>query len=281
VPSGADRAGLPERHRDRLGWQRVQPGPFDLEQLAGWAAGDPVRPGVDQLAEPLAGRLEFGEGGVVVAEVDLGGDQVPLGDAHGRLRAALGLRVGRHAGADRQPVVPPRRHGVGVADRHPGDVLDGDGLLVIRMRVGRHPPSRRGVASRQPSTLGRVRSQAGRTTRYRDQASHAHHSHTCRRSTRGPVPQSSCSHKPGSGTQGRNTRRCPARKLRLTAATARRVVRSEPAYPIAVSLAWATSAPTRPPERSTHSSSFGSHASTSRSRRGRSSGLRPSSRSRT
>jgi hypothetical protein len=147
----ADRAGLPERHRDRLGRQRVQPGAFLGKQLGWRPAGHPVRPGVDQLAEPRARRFQLGEAVVAIAQVDLGGDQVPLGDAHGRLRAALGLRVGRHAGADRQPVVPPRGHDVGVAHRHPRDVLDGDGLLVVGQRVGRHPaqPPQRGVQAAQ------------------------------------------------------------------------------------------------------------------------------------
>ena len=139
--------GLPERHRDRLGRQRVQPLTLGGQQLGRRAAGDPVRPGVDHAAEPRAGGLELGKRPVVLAQVDLGGDQVPLGDAHGGLRAALGLRVGRHAGPDRQPVVPTGGHDVGVADRHPRHVLHGDGLLVVGQRVGRHPaePPQRGV----------------------------------------------------------------------------------------------------------------------------------------
>jgi hypothetical protein len=47
---------------------------------------------------------------------------------------------------------------------------------------------------------------------------------------------------PGSGTQGRSTRPCPARQAALSSATARRVVPSEPANPIATRRSWATSA---------------------------------------
>ena len=46
-------------------------------------------------------------------------------------------------------------------------------------------------------------SQAGITTRNRDQASHAANSWVFRPLISGPSPQSHCSHIPGSGTQGR------------------------------------------------------------------------------
>src|SRR6266536_1944359 len=49
---------------------------------------------------------------------------------------------------------------------------------------------RRRVTSRQASTVGRVWSQVGSTTRNRDHASHAHHNTVCRSPTVGPWPQS-------------------------------------------------------------------------------------------
>ncbi len=49
-----------------------------------------------------------------------------------------------------------------------------------------------------------------------------------------------------STAKDRCTRRCPAACARRTAATARRVVRSEPVKPIATNLSWATSARTLP-----------------------------------
>jgi len=70
------------------------------------------------------------------------------------------------------------------------------------------PPIRRNVASRQATSVGNVRSQVGITTRNLDQASHAQNSSVTRSTpsgpgTLGPVPQSHCSHSPGSLIHGR------------------------------------------------------------------------------
>ncbi len=65
------------------------------------------------------------------------------------------------------------------------------------------PPIRRSVTSRHAISVGSVRSQAGSTTRNRDHASHAQNSNVARGvpsgpGTCGPLPQSHCSHSPGS-----------------------------------------------------------------------------------
>jgi len=130
-----------------------------------------------------------------------------------------------------------------------------------------------------------VRSQTGSTTRNRDQASHAQNSNVSRwllpAPIRGPAPQSNCSHRPGSGTHGRNTRRFPARQAFFASATARRVVRSEPTKPIDASFWCTTSARIAPFERSTHSSILGSSSSRLVARRRRPPGTWPASRSAT
>ena len=72
-------------------------------------------------------------------QVRVRGNQVGLGHLDRGLRTALGRRVIGHAGGDRQPVVPAELHRALVADRDPGDVLDGDRLLIVGQQVGRHP----------------------------------------------------------------------------------------------------------------------------------------------
>ena len=104
-------------------------------------------------------------------------------------------------------------------------------------------------------------SRIGTTTRNRLQDSQKQNSVVATVWIRGPSPKSYWAHIPGSVTQGRNTRRCPAAWAALRTATARRVVRSEPVKPIATSLSWATSARTLPRERSTSSSSLGKNSS--------------------
>jgi hypothetical protein len=56
---------------------------------------------------------------VVVAQVRVGRDQVGLGDPHRRLRAALGLRIGRHARRDRDAVVAADRDHLRMPHRDP------------------------------------------------------------------------------------------------------------------------------------------------------------------
>jgi hypothetical protein len=66
--------------------------------------------------------------------------------------------------------------------------------------------------------------------------------HLRRPSAAGPSPKSYCAHIPGSGTHGRNTRRWPTRYAAFGCAAARRVVRCDPAYPIAAIFSCTTSA---------------------------------------
>ncbi len=80
----------------------------------------------------------------------------------------------------------------------------------------------------QASTVGRALSRMGSTTRNRLQASQAQNSQVAAPSITGPAPKSHWNHRPGSGTHGRCTRRCPAAHCLRASATARRVVRSEP-----------------------------------------------------
>jgi hypothetical protein len=80
----------------------------------------------------------------------------------------------------------------------------------------------------QATTVGRVLSRMGSTTRNRDHANQAQNNTALTPATAGPSPKSHWNHRPGSGTHGRCTRRCPASHALRTAATARRVVRSEP-----------------------------------------------------
>jgi hypothetical protein len=109
--------------------------------------------------------------------------------------------------------------------------------LSVNAYVGA-PPNRRSVASRQVSTVPSLRSQLGSTTRNLDHANQAQNSNVGRGrpsgpNTTGPVPQSNCSHNPGSVIHGRYCRRCSVRQASLAAATARRVVRSSPVNPSA------------------------------------------------
>ena len=123
-----------------------------------------------------------------------------------------------------------------------------------------------------------MRSQVGRTTRNLDQASQAQNNKVGRPAILGPSPQSNCSHNPGSGNHGRNTRRCPDHHALRTAPTARRVVRSEPVKPMPSSLSCTTSARILPSERSIHSSILSKNSSINIGRTGRSSGALPASR---
>ena len=161
------------------------------------------------LAERLTRLGQLGERVVAGPQVRLGGDQVGLRDPHRGLRPALGLGVERDTGVHGQAVVPARGHDHRMPDRDPGDVLDGDGLLVVGQRIRRRPTDpARTVVSRHVNSVPSLRSQVGITTRNRDQASQAQNSNVGRGrpsgpNTIGPAPQSNCNHKPGSVIHGR------------------------------------------------------------------------------
>src|SRR4051794_29122593 len=86
-------------------------------------------------------------------------------------------------------------------------------VTVFSLSVNRYdgtPPIRRNVVSRQATSVGRVRSQVGITTRNLDHANHAQNNSVARitpgfvgSGTFGPQPQSNCSHRPGSVIHGR------------------------------------------------------------------------------
>ena len=210
--------GRAERDRERLRPERVQPGLFLGEHLDRCPAGLPVQPGVDLVAELPTGRLQLGRTMRYSSQqVRLGRHQIGLCDPHRRLRPALGLRVRRHAGADRHPVVPARRpRSAGCRTATPATCST---VTVFSLSVSAYvgtPPSRRSVASRQATIVGSVLSQHRRSrpgTATRPATRTQHRPPAADRA--GPSPQSHCSHSPGSVTHGRNTRRCPARKPRL------------------------------------------------------------------
>ena len=105
-------------------------------------------------------------------------------------------------------------------------------MTVFSLSVSRYagtPPGRRSATSAAARTEGWDLPGSGSTTRNPGQASHRQNKITVVPPIRGPSPKSYCAHIPGSGTHGRNTRRRPAARCALTSATARRVVRSDPA----------------------------------------------------
>lgn len=65
------------------------------------------------------------------------------------------------------------------------------------------PPIARNVVSRFDASVPTVESHTGITTRNRDHASQAQNSQVLRPAISGPLPQSTCSQSPGSGTHGR------------------------------------------------------------------------------
>ena len=132
--------------------------------------------------------------------------------------------------------------------------------LSVNRNVGTPPAMRRAV-SIAANTLGWDLSSNGNTIRNRHHASQKQNRIVAVPPIRGPSPKSYWAHNPGSGIQGRCTRRRPARNAVLISCTARRVVRSEPVKPIAAILSCATSARILPSDLSTSSSSFGRNSS--------------------
>ncbi len=136
---GVHHPGLPERGGMRRVRQLVQPSPLGLQPPRRHRARLPVHAPVHHLTELPAGLRQPREAGIPLPQVRLGGHQVRLGDLHRRLRPALRFRVIRHAGMHRHPVIPAHGDDLRMPDRDAGDMLDGDGLLVIGQRRHRHP----------------------------------------------------------------------------------------------------------------------------------------------
>ena len=124
--AGSGAGGLGQQDSGRAGvglGLGQQPGLLLGQHLRRRPPGDPVWAGVHLTTEHLAGGLQLGEAGIGRPQVRPGGHQVSLGDFHRRLRPALGRRVIRHAGGDRQAVMPAKLHRGRVAHRNPGHVL--------------------------------------------------------------------------------------------------------------------------------------------------------------
>ena len=241
---------------------RVQPGPLDLQPLRRDRARLPVHPPVHHHAELLACPRQLSEAPVALQQVRLRGHQVGLGDPHRRLRPALGLRVIRDARMHRHPVMPAHGDDLRMADRNPGDMLDGDRLLVISQRINRHPadPPQHHVQARdqrrqRPVPHGqhhpepRPRQPRAEQQRPPRQPVRPRHHRALAPVPLQPQPRLS---------DPRPVRPAvhPARHRAFAAATARRVVRSFPVNPIAASRSCTMSARTLPSERSTHSSTL-------------------------
>ena len=103
---------------------------------------DSVLARVHPLTERLALGLQLGEVLIRRAEVVIGRDQVRPGDPHRCFRAALALRIRRHARRDRQPVMAADGHDLRVAHRDPAHLINAHGPLVIGQRVRRRGPKR-------------------------------------------------------------------------------------------------------------------------------------------
>ncbi len=180
----------------------------------------------------------------------------------------------------RDAVVAPEGDGLAVADRDPGDVSGGDGLLVVGEQVGRcaaedaeDPVQSREDTRRGPIPQAESRSGIGTTPTTPPEG------RPCVPSTIGPSPKSYCSHSPGSVIHGRCTRVLPSRHWDLISASARRVVRSVPVYPSVRSRSWALSPRIFPFESATHPSRTSRQSSIIRARRV--AGGKPASRSST
>ena len=239
-----------------------------------------VHAGIDLDDERRACRFHLGEGAVLRQQVRLGGHDVGFGEFDGVLHPTFGCRVGGFTGQHRDAVVATEGDGCAVADRDPGDVSGGDGLLVVGEQVGRGAAqdAEDPVQSGEDTGCGAVpqrRSRPGIGTTPTTPPD----STTLRPATSGPSPKSYCSHSPGSVIQGRCTRVLPSRHWDLISASARRVVRSVPVYPSASSRSWALSPRIFPFESATHPSRTSRQSSIIRARRV--AGGKPASRSST
>ena len=100
----------------------------------------------------------------------------------------------------RDAVVAPEGDGRAVADRDPGDVSGGDGLLVVGEQVGRcaAQDAEDPVQSREDTGCGPI--PHGDDDPVSAPRQPRHQSTTLRPTTIGPSPKSYCSHSPGSVT---------------------------------------------------------------------------------
>ena len=135
--------------------------PFLGEHLDWCPPGHPMLAAVDLGHPRLTGLAQLGPGGVVAAQVGVGGHQVGLGDPHRRLAAAFGLRVRRHTRRHRDPVVATDRDDLRMAHSDPSDVIDRDRALVVGEPIrrsaaeGSHRPIHTGDHRRQSAIPAR------------------------------------------------------------------------------------------------------------------------------
>jgi hypothetical protein len=128
---------LAQRQHIRLARQRMQMLALGGQPLDGDCGAFPVHPAVDPLAPRRARVLQLAEAGILGGQVHQCRHQVRFGDLHRRLGAAFGLGIERPACLHGGAVVPAQRDHVRVADRDPGDMLDGHGPGVIGEQIGR------------------------------------------------------------------------------------------------------------------------------------------------
>ena len=142
-----NQAFLAKRDGVRLGRQPVQMFAFDPQPVRWDCVSLPMDAGVDLRAPLRACPLQLGERAVLAAQVRRGGHQIRLGDLHRGLGSALGFGIVGDTRFDLAAVVAAEFDHLRVPHRHPGDVLDGDGLGVVTQQIRRRPaePPQRGV----------------------------------------------------------------------------------------------------------------------------------------
>jgi hypothetical protein len=229
-----DQPLLTQRRRVRIGRQHMQMRLLQCQPVNRGHPGLAVHPGVDVIAPLITGRDEFAERRVGAAQVRIRRHQVGLGNLDRRFHTTFRLGVERLARMHGAAVVPSGCHDHRVAHRNPGHMLHGDRLRVVAQQIRRgaaDTPQRRVQARDQcPQRLipGRdhdpkPRPRQPRTEQTRPTAVHAR--------ALAPFelqPQTGLGHPRPVGTPPTG----PPRAL-FAAATARRVVRSVPANPIA------------------------------------------------
>jgi hypothetical protein len=129
----------------------MQPRPLLHQPLGRDRTGLPVPAAVDVDADRITRRNQRGHVRISLEQIRLGGHQIGLGDTHRRFRATLGLGIKGHTRRHLHPVIPTGGHDLRMAHGDPGDVLHGDGLLVIGQRIRRRPsqPTQRRIHTRQ------------------------------------------------------------------------------------------------------------------------------------